>query len=282
MNNSEQMNNILSDESYKILTPLEAMKSITEDAGIDFLSHFGLRNFLYSGHSFGITTNNKWNEVVKQSSFRPELKQHYTKDLNIILKNGFVFLIRTEEQANTSFLKRLADAEMCNNLAIYTHNFSGVRGYFFTAPAQEKNATHYFANNLLHFQNIVTSVETYLNKMSFWSHILSIPENIELFSGIDKQLIFSGQELLNKRDMHRVYLDDYNKHFVFTHREMQILSLIRLGYTAKEIANCLGVIISVRTIEGHIYNIKKKTRISSKEDLKYFATKVCQFTPIKL
>jgi DNA-binding NarL/FixJ family response regulator len=58
---------------------------------------------------------------------------------------------------------------------------------------------------------------------------------------------------------------------IFTSREINIIKLICQRKTNKEIAEELE--LSVRTVEGHRYNISKKTGINNTLDLVDFATK---------
>ncbi len=58
---------------------------------------------------------------------------------------------------------------------------------------------------------------------------------------------------------------------IFTSREINIIKLICKRKTNKEIAEELE--LSVRTVEGHRYNISKKTGINNTLDLVDFATK---------
>lgn len=246
------------DETY----PLKLMKYEAEKLGIDFLEHYGIRNFFHNGDVFGITTNKEWNSLTNSEQFTLRTKLHYYDELSFIKKHKMRYIIRTKELASSPFLISLVDVEMCNAIGRYITNEIGLIGYYFTANQNDKEAIHFLVNNVYLFDKVIAAVDNQLIKEGYWDNILILPNNRKLLPAV-----FFSKEKIDKNLIHRIFFD--GKEFVFTQREMQILKIIKIRNVTKEIAQILEV--STRTIEWHIQNLKNKTGLSKKDELVDFA-----------
>ncbi len=62
-----------------------------------------------------------------------------------------------------------------------------------------------------------------------------------------------------------------SSHTELTPREREVLRLVALGYTNKQVADAL--VISVKTVESHRYNIKDKLSLNKRSELVRYAIK---------
>ncbi len=93
----------------------------------------------------------------------------------------------------------------------------------------------------------------------------------ELFNAIDA--VYQGEAFLTP-SVSKVLLEDYvqitgDTVEILSQRERQILQLVAEGYANREIADLLC--ISVKTVEGHKDNIKKKLGVRDQVDLIKYA-----------
>ena len=110
----------LSKEDQSLIPLLRVMKTEAKNLGIDFLDHVGIRVCLQTGFSLKLTTNILWNDFVRSEGNFDVIKDHYSYYLKYILHNELRYQLRRPEDANTRFLKCLAEYGMCNSLTVFT------------------------------------------------------------------------------------------------------------------------------------------------------------------
>lgn len=244
-------------------TYLEILKKKSFESGIDFLTHFGIRNFLYDGNSIGLTTNKEWNGIIDENKLHDELKLHYKKELTFVMKNNFKYFLKTDSAANTPFLKKLSEVDMCNSMGVYRKNDKGVNAYFFTAPKFFHEATQIFFNKIEIFEKIVDEVEK-LNVYTYNSEFIQpILESQDL-------LWFKKTKNLNNNLGARVTINGQT--IILTDAEFKIFKLLAYPNSTKALSASLG--ISAKTVDWHINNIKRKIGIYSRNGLSSIAQKV--------
>lgn len=250
------------DETY----PLRLMKHEFKKLKLDFIVHCGVRNLLYNGDFFGITTNVEWNNRTKLLSVINQSKDHYFDELKSVLHRNMRYVIRNKELVHTPFLSNLADVEMCNGLGVYSKNNIGVSGYFFTARHDDKEAINFFVNHLHLFKSIVDKIDKQLIQGSYWRNVSIRSDDKSLFKQEERRLIFSNK---NMRYLPcKILLDD--KEIELTRRQIQILDLLKDSSATKDLAETLN--IETRTVEWHLDEIRKKTGFHRKNELIDFAS----------
>ena len=98
--------------------------------------------------------------------------------------------------------------------------------------------------------------------MQFNAEIAPILEYLKrrLYNSNEYEVVVDLEKLLKK--IFSPVLESIEKRYpMLTNRETQIVSLILLGKSSKEIATILGV--SKKTVEFHRYNIRKKLRLTN-------------------
>ena len=85
---------------------------------------------------------------------------------------------------------------------------------------------------------------------------------------------YFGQEILQKMAFQSVYFSSGSNHF--THRELEIISLVCKGHTSHEISDKL--FISLKTVEVHRTNIFRKADVRNIGELIVWAIKNNYFT----
>jgi DNA-binding CsgD family transcriptional regulator len=249
-----------------LIDPTQILKEETEKEGIDFVIHHGIRNFFYNGDVFGLTTDSKWNSEVEQKKSVSDTRRHYYDEIRFINKHNLKYIIRSKDFANTPLLKALADTEICNGIGVYTKNQFGINVYFFTAHYQDKEAVQFFINKFYLLEIIISRVESRLLQLNYWAKTTITTENKKLFSGVEKHLIF-GKKKQEIAPSHHIILN--TREFDFTNKEVQILDILRISNSTKNIAKILS--LEVKTIEWHMYKLRRKIGVCNKSGIVEFA-----------
>ena len=250
--------------------PLNMMKHECSKRGLDFIVEFGVKQFLYNGNYFGLTTTERWNNKVKTPEVIYQSKTHYLGEVYSYLKNGVEFVLRNQDLAKSSFLLSLAESEVCNGLAVYTKNHTGVVAYFFTAKHNDREAMGFFINHLELFKSITNIVDTHLLEVNYWTKDFIVVETKTLFDDTERRLIFDDIKKLNTYPSAVIV---GGKNVNFSGRQTQLLDALKYNKTTKDIASALC--LETRTVEWHLAELRKKVGVSNKKELMSFAETLC-------
>lgn len=220
--------------------------------GIDFLVHFGFREFRKDGTTNGLSSNEVWNRTVGNLLDRPETRRHYFNELMTVIYQDFRYILRTRDMANNSFLRHLIDFEMETSLILYRKEPEVIKSYHFMVHYLNSYAVSFFVNNLVIFEQLIDRIDPIIHEDEKLQE--AFQGSVNLFSNSEVAQLFYDKEKRGRTDRRRILLED--KVYIFTPKELKILEMIGLGGTAKEIASRLS--ISYRTVEWHIKNIKEK------------------------
>ncbi len=244
---------------------LELLRQETEKLGINFLVHFGFREFYPNGTTVGTSTNDDWNNKILDLPFKAEMEQHYFGELKQVMHNQVTYIIRTRDHVTNNFQRKLLTVNMSNSLVIYKKADKSIRGYYFICDPQDYQSQIFFINNLMLFNKITNIVSNTLDLNNFLLEEL-ITKKFQLFSEEEITKIFCNK----KADrINNINLISNGKQYIFTPKEVEVLEVVRYGCTIKEVANSLN--ISPRTAEWHLQKIKQKLGTSSKLALIAFA-----------
>ena len=252
--------------------PLRLMRHECTKHGLDFINHYAIRNLLYNGDFFGITTFKEWNTLAEDEMMIERAKDHFLNEAKFVAMHNIQYVVRSKDLANNPFLYNLVDAGMCNGIGIYIINNIGITVYFFNAKHDEKEAVHFLINHLNVLKSIVDKVDSQLIQDGYWNNLLISSQNKNLFSNNEKRVIFS-----HRKDHQTIptKLLLNNKMIEFTPREIQILDVfkntnaIKKSSTIKKLAVTFN--IGSRTIEWHLEQLKEKTGMRGKDELIDFA-----------
>jgi DNA-binding CsgD family transcriptional regulator len=247
---------------------LEMLKHETKKLGVNFLRHFGFREFYPDGTTVGTSTNEDWNNKILDLTFKTEMEHHYFEELKQVTHNQVTYIIRTKDHVTNNFQRKLLAVNMSNSLVIYKKTDKSIRGYYFICDPQDYQSQIFFINNLMLFNKITNIVTNTLDLSDLLLEEL-ITKKFQLFSKEEITKIFCNK----KADrVNNINLISNGKRYFFTPKEVEVLEVVRYGCTIKEVANSLN--ISPRTAEWHLQKIKQKLGTSSKLALIAFAQNV--------
>ena len=247
---------------------IKILEQETKKFGIDFIYHFGFREFYLDGSTLGISSNEDWNKIILEILFKTEMEKQYLNELvsamSNILNNGVSHVIRTRDHIINEFQHRLVSVEMSNSLIIYKKIGNLIRGYYFINNPDDHASLSFFINNLSLFHKITNSIDSIIDDDQTIVDEL-LPQKFQLFS--EKKM----SDILNqKKDLiPNTIIIFNNKEYSFTPKEIQLLEAIKSGGTLKDIAKILSM--GIRTVEWHLTNIKKKIGAFNKQAVVTFA-----------
>lgn len=250
--------------------PLYLLKRECLKRGIDFIVECGVKKFLYNGDFFGLTTTKEWNRKIKTEKIIYQSKAHYFNEVLSYLKNGVECVLRHQDLARNPFLLSLAETEVCNGLAVYTRNNTGIVAYFFTARHDDKEAMNFFLNHLGIFKSIVNVVNKHLMERNYWAGNFIDFETKILFNSMERKIIFG--DIKESDTYSRIVLVDGQK-IQFSARQTQLLDSLKYHKTTKDIA--LDLNLETRTVEWHLSELRKKIGASNKKELVNFVETFC-------
>lgn len=248
-------------KKYKVI---EILDQETKKLGVDFIFHYGFREFYPDGTTMGISTNEDWNKITVDTMFKTEMEKHYLTELKEAMHKPIHYVLRTRDQAINNFQHKLLTVNMSNSLIIYKKTDDLIRGYFFINHPNNYESLNFFINNLVLFNDIIISTDYIVSQDSSLLDELE-PQKFHLFS--EKTI----SEILNpKKDLvSNTILIFNNKEYSFTPKEIQLVEAIKFGGTIKDLAKRLHTV--PRTAEWHLTNIKKKIGAFNKQDVITFA-----------
>jgi DNA-binding CsgD family transcriptional regulator len=242
--------------------PLRLMKHEVMKLGVNFIQDYGIRCVFYNGNIYGKTTNNEWNCLTNSENFTDEISNHYNSELDYVLRNRAKYILRSEGLITNSFLDKLKENQMGNGLAVYLINEIGIVGYFFTINNRYKDALHLCINKLHLFEKIACLVDRQLIKIGYWHNVKILSHHKGLIAPNHKKLINYNLS----SDAGQIKTVSYKgQQSVLTQREADILDKIKIYNSAKALAENFS--ISVKTAEWHIYNLKSKLNLHTKQEL---------------
>lgn len=125
----------------------------------------------------------------------------------------------------------------------------------------------HFADSFNHFQRTFVEKSENLIKQQLQSPMVINKADGSAFYNLDTGEIKNLDHPLSvKHDLHFSYQEQNIK---LTPRELDVLALLSIGYQMKSIA--LRLQISMRTVETHLNNIKRRAKIQSRQHLLAFA-----------
>ena len=257
----------------EIPLPLRLMKYETEKRGINFIKHYGFRYFFPSGFSYAITTNKSWNNLLEEDWIQSVVKQHYLDEIRYITDNNFTYLLRTKSYNKTVFLKCLEELGMNNALAIYIVNNTGIASYYFTSSPNTENSTQYFLNNIEIFEELAWLTNDYINQPCNINLLEGSEYNKQLFPSYAIEVIFNKIFICGSSKKCEIFFR--GEKLILTQKEALLVFYLKEGGTSKMLAQKMG--LSSRGIDFHLCNLRKKTNLTSKEELVCFAKKVSGF-----
>ncbi|TNJ43819.1 hypothetical protein KFZ70_07540 [Tamlana fucoidanivorans] len=154
-----------------------------------------------------------------------------------------------EELAARFFYENIVPHDIVNYKVMYLLRLRHKKGGYRTI-LQQTRALHLSNDGMI--QNCITvhTDVTYL-KMPITHQISFVSDTLPCYYGL---------ECDNK--LHKM---EYNLHSILTNKEKEIIKLISIGETAKDIAEALS--ISIHTVNTHRKNILKKTKCANTAEL---------------
>ncbi len=213
------------------------------------VDYIGYREFYDDGTSIGVCTNDRWYYIEKDQTFNEDMAVHYVKELSELSDNNLNFVIRTSATVQNRFLQALLSHDICNSLLVYKKHSNKICQYAFIASTKNFSALTFFVNNSGEFVEATALFQEDFSNL-FAKHEY-YPLRMPLFSKTVAKKLFLNIKLIEPV-----------KNYGLTEREGQCASLLVYGATDKEISNKLG--ISLRTVESHISNIRKKLKVRSR------------------
>lgn len=247
---------------------IEVFEKETKNLGVDFIYHYGFREFYEDGTTLGVSSNKDWNNVTLDILFKTEMEKHYLSELvnamGNIVNRGVSHIVRTRDQIINEFHNKLLSVEMCNSFIIYKKIDNLIRGYFFIHHPQDYKSLNFCVNNLPLFHKITNSIDYVIRQdKSIVEELLS--QKFHLFTANKMSDILSQKKGL----IPNTIIVFNNEEYSFTPKEIQLLEVIRSGGTIKDIAKGLGM--EPRTVEWHLTNVKKKIGAFNKHEVITFA-----------
>jgi len=228
-------------EMLAIFTPhLEALGNIKVDSD-------GYRSFNDKGDTIYYCSND---EYYIGNIHSEEIMMHYAKEIMLINREGYNFILRSPDKANNPFLKELLKRDICNSLIIYKMEQNIIHMFCFIFSTSNNMAINCFINKRELFENIATLCKGKVDKLCKKNEYLKLKESI--FPTNFAESIFDKIKLQS----------EVSTKNIFTGRQKQCISLLEKGATNKDIAQRLD--ICPKTVEYHLGNLKTKLECNSR------------------
>lgn len=228
-------------EMMEVLTPhLEALGSLKTE-------HIAYRQFLKSGETLYFCSTDQYQESFIEQD---EMKMHYAKEILLLNREGYNFVIRSSANTSNAFLQKLLILDLCNSLVVYKKEEDIIHMYCFIFSSSNTSAINHFINRREVFEKVVLDCQETL------SVICAKPEYKTLREKIFSQKFADGVFL--DTNNHSLKLDNN----MYTKRQKECVSLLLKGATNKDIAQRLN--ICPKTVEYHISNLKSKLDCSNR------------------
>lgn len=175
---------------------------------------------------------------------------HYSQEILNNTNCAHSFVVRISDNMNSNFLRRLLLENICNSLVIYKKNQDKIRVYGFIGTNQSPCIISFFINHRDYFENII---DNQCNRLS------------EIFYD-EKYYEDFNMPLFSKSIASRIFANSSNCFTNLSNKELECCKLLARGLSNEEITNNLN--ISLKTLDNHVCNIKRKLSIKTKEELK--------------
>ncbi len=259
------------------INPLEIMKVEIEKESLDFLCHYGVRNFYCNGKAESMSTNEQWNNFVNNDLDKYQEMQHFSNELKRIKDLNLRYLLRTRESIKTIYQFKLMDYAMINSLAVYEYEQKVIRGIYFIPSTKDYNAVNIFVNKLNIFENLSRRIFRIFAEGEYFGKKIEVTSGYKLLKQEENKILFI-ESLRQKHRKGNYKTLFFGKEYEFTPKEMEIMDALRITGYAKDIAVQLGV--SNRTVEWHIDNIKKKSGVSNRLELRDFSNEILKLIKV--
>jgi len=203
----------------------------------------GYRQFLADGKTMYYCSTEQYDENFIEPE---EMKLHYSKEILLINREGYNFILRSSSNANNSFLQKLLLLDLCNSLIIYQMEENIIHMFCFIFSSSNLSASNYFINKRELFENIVYECKDEVSAICAKDEYSILQDQI-FSEKIAKEMFFKAkaQSLQTSK-------------VVYTKRQKQCISLLQRGATNKDISQKLR--ICLKTVEYHVSNLKDKSK----------------------
>lgn len=245
---------------------LDILQKSVNDMKLTFITNIGYRIFFDNGNSFGICSNEIWKEEKKSLRYQSLFKDFYSNELLRMKRTNYKISIRVQGQVPNDFLKTISSYGLGNVLAICMFSKTRICAYYFLAEGSNYNAINDFCNNIQMFEKIVEENHQTIDQL------------IELnrMKGFSQKLLsdYAVQELFEPKVNNLKSTQYFLSKGLFTKKQSELLSLLASGVTSYKAISKRMNNISLKTVEWHITELKKRTNASTKTELIQFAKKI--------
>lgn len=224
------------------------------------LNHFAYVKFFADGSILRLSTSIEWTKQYLELGLYREVNYHHPQ-IQSIVKNGDQNFLKVGEPKG-EFNKALFAHDIWNSLTIATALPQAVETWCFGAGINDEGILDFYLNNLnvlnhfiLYFKDRAHDLITGYKQ----SDLIFVPQptHIEFIS--NKQ---DTEKFLAETNIKRYWIDAEQ---YLSSREIECAGYLLKGHSAKTAANLMQV--SVRTVETHINNIKRKLGCNFKNEL---------------
>ncbi len=228
--------------------------------GVD---QIGYRYFLKDGRSFGLPTCKEWYQQEKDEKFYKIMKNFLSSELLKLKEQKHVYVSRASEE--NEYIDCLKEMKMDNSVGIYFFNEHRIDSLFFIYQDNTREKRDCVFNNL---QILQKHKEKIAQKLCYVTDKIEFNDNYEfLLDTNDRKILFNAVKPLSQCKNIKIILK--GQEIFLTDKEFKILKTLQNSFSNKAIASNLS--ISISTVEKHIFNIKNKLCIFSRDDLRWFA-----------
>ena len=219
---------------------------------------FAYRRFLTDGRSFGVSTNDEWNKwhtnyLLQQNNIKAY--EDEVKETSKSEKGKFSWL-RIGSPPDDELCSNLYSHNIWNTLCLYKRDANYVEGFYFATTRENEGFYNVALNKLAEFEKY----SAYFKEKFLTATDLHIIDKMSLPT-VSKESFNQFLEVPKGR----IVLHKENELILLTKRETECLYYIAQGRSFKEVAKVL--MISPRTVEYYLNNIKDKTGTYKKSEL---------------
>lgn len=232
--------------------------------------NFGITHFWYDklfedGRFFDVGSDIKWKEYFHAHDLVNKTPNFFIDTMRHTAKNQTIFLLwPNDSYQKDPLLSAQMSFNICHGLNIMEKKEGFIESFGFATTSENSNISQFYINNLdilkhflLFFKEKASEVIKTADSKKIC--ILSEPAPTHVNNTENEKI----GNFLQQTSLTKYTLRTANGQTCLTKKEVECLSLLAGGKTAKEIAKLLisknGEQLSPRTVEFYINNIKKKT-----------------------
>lgn len=224
------------------------------------MNHFSYVKFFADGKVLRLSTSNSWTQKYMELGLFNEVNYNHPQIQNIVMNGDQSFL--KVGMPRGKFNQALYEHDIWNSLTIAKRETNAVETWCFGTKRDNEKMLDFYLNNmriLNHFilyfmektHDIITSCRT---------EDLIVTQGLRAESSQSENE--SVRQFLAQTSIKRFWIGDQE---YLSRREVECLQYLLRGQSLKSIAQLLN--ISIRTVETHINNIKRKLGCNYKSEL---------------